>query len=178
MSSTQPGIGLTCSEWIVANKRIRPVRQIDYWPLCIQLYIRHTLKVENCVCFRFVLSYQDHLTNFCILRPLKYTQASVIAAQLVEIVTAFDVPRILQSDNGREFVACVIGELKEMWPDLIMVHGKPRHSLSQGSIEHANGDIEDMLRARLDDHKTTRWSLGLKLFEMQKRRKKMMRIEP
>jgi len=29
--------------------------------------------------------------------------------------------------------------------DLKIVHGKPRHSQSQGSVERANQDIENML---------------------------------
>jgi len=39
----------------------------------------------------------------------------------------FGAPHILQSDNGREFTASIITELKELWPELVIVHGKPRH---------------------------------------------------
>ena len=54
---------------------------------------------------------------------------------------------ILQSDNGREF-AGVVEELKLMWPELVIVNGKPRHPQSKGSVERSNGDIHhDMLSA-------------------------------
>lgn len=52
---------------------------------------------------------------------------------------------ILQSDNGREFVNKIIEGLKEMWDTLKIVHGKPRHSQSQGSVEKANQDVQNML---------------------------------
>ena len=38
-----------------------------------------------------------------------------------------------------------------MWPTLKLVHGKPRHPQSQGSVERANGDIKDMLVAWMSD---------------------------
>ena len=38
----------------------------------------------------------------------------------------FGAPHILQSDNGRDFAASIITELKELWLELIIVHGKPK----------------------------------------------------
>ena len=35
----------------------------------------------------------------------------------------------------------VITELSAMWDGLKIVHGKPRHSQSQGSVERANRDM-------------------------------------
>ena len=80
----------------------------------------------------------------------------------------FGAPSILQSDNGSEFTAEVIQELKVVWPRLVMVHGKPRHPQSQGSVERANSDIKDMLVAWMDDNQTTDWSLGIKFVQFQK----------
>jgi len=34
-----------------------------------------------------------------------------------------------------------------MWDGVKIVHGKPRHSQTQGSIERANQDIQNLLRA-------------------------------
>ena len=39
----------------------------------------------------------------------------------------------------------VITKLSAMWDGLKIVHGKPRHSQSQESVERANRDIKDML---------------------------------
>ncbi|XP_041369548.1 SCAN domain-containing protein 3-like [Gigantopelta aegis] len=51
---------------------------------------------------------------------------------------------------------------------LVMVHGKPRHPQSQGSVERANGDIKDMLVAWMGDNDTNDWSVGIKLVQFQK----------
>src|ERR1043165_3209561 len=99
--------------------------------------------------------YQDHLTKFCILRPLYTKRASEVAYQLMYIFLLVGAPQILQSDNGSEFTASVITEMKQLWPDLLMVHGKPRHPQSQGSVEQLNCDIKDMLIAWLGLATTT-----------------------
>ena len=70
-----------------------------------------------------------------------------MAFHLIDIFLLLGGQAILQSDNRFEFTFHVITELKKMWPDLSKVHGMPRHPLSQGSVERANGDIKDMLVA-------------------------------
>ncbi|KAK4326939.1 hypothetical protein Pmani_002543 [Petrolisthes manimaculis] len=83
--------------------------------------------------FSWIMVYQDHLTKFIVLRPLTSKRAAEVAYQLLDIFLLFGAPQILQSDNGSEFTAQVIEELKLLWPSLIMVHGKPRHPQSQGA---------------------------------------------
>ena len=85
------------------------------------------------------------LNKFVQLLPVTPKRAPEIAFQLLHIFSIFGAPSILQSDNGREFVNSVITELSAMWDGLKIVHGKPRHSQSQGSLERASRDIEDML---------------------------------
>ncbi|KAI6647401.1 KRAB-A domain-containing protein 2-like [Oopsacas minuta] len=56
-----------------------------------------------------------------------------------------------------------------VWPALIMVHGKPRHPQSEGSVGRANGDIKDMLIAWIGDTSTADWwSTGIKFVQFQK----------
>ena len=112
--------------------------------------------------------YQCHLTKFCILRPLTSKSAAEVAFQLLDIFLLFGAPCILQSDNGSEFTAQVISELKDLWPQLHLVHGKPCHPQSQGSGERANTDIKDMLAAWLSDNNTRDWSLGLDLSKIKR----------
>ena len=99
--------------------------------------------------------YQDHLTKCVQLRPVTLKRAPEIAYQMLDIFSIFGVPSILQSDNGREFVNSVIAELSAMWDGLKIVHGNPRHSQSQGSVERANRDTEDMLMTWLQSNSTT-----------------------
>ncbi|XP_070183106.1 uncharacterized protein [Littorina saxatilis] len=112
--------------------------------------------------------YQEHLTKFCVLRALTTKRAAEVAYQLLDIFLLFGAPQILQSDNGAEFCAKVITELKELWPDLVLVHGKPRHPQSQGSVERANSDIKDMMTTWMADNSTTNWTVGLKFVQFQK----------
>ncbi|XP_008178928.1 uncharacterized protein LOC100574778 [Acyrthosiphon pisum] len=58
--------------------------------------------------------------------------------------------------------------LKEMWPELSIIHGKPRHSQSQGSVERANQDIENMIIIWMKDNNTTKWSEGLRFIQFMK----------
>lgn len=72
-------------------------------------------------------------------------QAVTMAIELIRIFCIQGAPMILQSDNGREFVAAVIVEVMALRPDVVIVHGRPHHPQSQGSVERANQDIEAML---------------------------------
>jgi len=76
---------------------------------------------------KWIMVYQDHLTKYCILRPLSTKRAAEVAYQLMDIFLLFGAPQIMQSDNGSEFTVAVISELKLLWPDLLMVHVNPRH---------------------------------------------------
>ena len=117
---------------------------------------------------KWILVYQDHLTKFCVLRALTSKRASEVAYQLVDIFLLIGAPMILQSDNGAEFTSSIIEELKIIWPDLKIIHGKPRHPQSQGSVERANGDIKDMLSAWLGDNNTRDWTVGIKFVQFHK----------
>ncbi|XP_050313675.1 KRAB-A domain-containing protein 2-like [Anthonomus grandis grandis] len=120
--------------------------------------------------YKFIMVYQDHLTKFVQIRPLTSKRAEEVAKSLVDIFCIFGAPSILQSDNGREFANHVIEELCTMWRGLKIVHGKPRHSQSQGSVERANQDIQNMLMTWMDDENCTRWSEGLRYVQLMKNR--------
>jgi len=115
--------------------------------------------------FKWIFVYQDHLTKFVILRALTSKRAAEVAHHLLDIFLLFGAPSILQSDNGSEFTAEVINELKVLWPKLVMVHGHPQ---SQGSVERANGDIKAMLVAWMSDNQTNEWSVGIKFVQFYK----------
>lgn len=118
--------------------------------------------------FKFIMVYQDHLTKFSILRPLRTKTAVEVAKEVLDIFCIFGAPSIMQSDNGREFVNSVIEELVDMWKGLKIVHGKPRHSQSQGSVEKANQDVQNMLMSWMEQEGSTHWSEGLKFVQFSK----------
>ncbi|XP_046684717.1 KRAB-A domain-containing protein 2-like, partial [Homalodisca vitripennis] len=110
--------------------------------------------------------YQDHLTKFVVLRPLKTKTADEVSDILLDIFCLFGAPYILHSDNGREFCNRVIENLASKWSAIKLVHGKPRHSQSQGSVvERANQDVRDSLVAWMTDNNTSGWANGLRIIQ-------------
>ena len=93
------------------------------------------------------------------LRATKSKRAAEVAYHLLDIFCIFGAPAIRTCDNGREFANSIITELAAMWNGLKIVHGKPRHSQSQGSVERANRDIEDC---------TSKCSEGLHFVQVRK----------
>ncbi|XP_068229435.1 KRAB-A domain-containing protein 2-like [Palaemon carinicauda] len=122
----------------------------------------------SCRTFKWIMVYQDHLTKFCVLRRLTSKHAAEVAFQLADIFLLLGAPVILQSDNGSEFTAQIITELRSLWPELSIVHGKPRHPQSQTSVERANGDTKDMLVAWMADNNSTDWATGIKFVQFSK----------
>ncbi|GFW47535.1 SCAN domain-containing protein 3 [Trichonephila clavipes] len=106
--------------------------------------------------------------KFSFLRPLTSKRATELALELLKIFLEVSCPRILQSDNGREFTATVIQELKNMWPTCKIVYGRPRHPASKGSVERSNQDVEAMLRAWLIENNTKIGLLVVTLFSSKR----------
>ena len=64
----------------------------------------------------------------------------------------------------------IIQNLVDMWPGRKFVHGKQRHSQSQGSFERSNQDVRDMLVAWMSYNNTKSWSEGLRFIQSKKTR--------
>ena len=58
--------------------------------------------------------------------------------------------------------------LADMLPGTKLVHGKSRHSQSQGSVDRSNQEVRDMLLAWLSDNNTKTWSEGLRFIQSKK----------
>jgi hypothetical protein len=58
--------------------------------------------------YKWILHTKDHFTKFSWAYPLQSKEAEPVAEKLLQQFYLFGVPRILQSDNGKEFVAKVI----------------------------------------------------------------------
>lgn len=118
--------------------------------------------------FRFIMVYQDNLTKFVQLRPLKTKDAEEVAKHLMDIFCIFGAPMILQSDSGREFVKKIIDILKVKWETLKIVHGKPRYIQTKKFIEIANQDIQKKLILWMKTNNTKSWSEGLRFIQLLK----------
>lgn len=116
--------------------------------------------------YKFIMVYQDHVTKFGILKPLTTKRAEEVAFNLLDIFTLIGAPAIQQSDNGREFSNQIVSSHKTYWPTLKIVHGKPRHSQNQVSVERANQDIENILTIWMQDNDSESWSDGLRFVQL------------
>lgn len=118
--------------------------------------------------YKWLLVYQDHFTKFVSLRPLKNKEAYGVAVELFKIFADKGAPIILQTDNGREFTAEVVRHIMSIFPSTKLINGRPRHPQTQGSVERANQDVENMLRSWLKDNNTTKWSIGCFVVQSRK----------
>ena len=112
----------------------------------------------------WICHYMDHWSKVLVLFPLMYKCAEEVALSLsTKVFSYFGPARILQSDNGREFVNAVIHKLVEDWPgEITTVNGRARHPQSQGLVERANAKVEQMLGCRFyegysDEFAWTMW---------------------
>jgi len=56
--------------------------------------------------------------------------------------------KIFHSDNGREFVNLLIRAMFDRWGgDVMFINGRPRHSQSQGLVEHGNRTVKQKQQA-------------------------------
>ncbi|CAF2086643.1 unnamed protein product [Rotaria magnacalcarata] len=111
--------------------------------------------------FNFIMHAKDHFTKFSWLFALPSKEAHHVALHLRNLFYTFGPPKILQSDNGKEFVANIILDLKLNWLDLIIINGRPRHPQSQGLVERANAVVQKMLGKWLETNKSLDWPQGL-----------------
>ena len=99
--------------------------------------------------YHYIAHYMDHWSTFHILWPLMKKSAVDIAVGLVKRVFPYlGLPKILQSDNGREFVNEIVKEVVRSWPgEVVIINGRPRHSQSQGLVEKGNHLVEMQIQS-------------------------------
>ncbi|KAJ8896243.1 hypothetical protein PR048_001586 [Dryococelus australis] len=114
--------------------------------------------------YKFILNYQDHLTKFVVLGPLKTKTAAEVADVILIYFVCLELQTPFIDTMG------VIEALVSKWNGIKIVHGKLRHSQSQGSIERANQDVLDSLVAWMKDNNTSCWFTGLRIVQSSKNR--------
>ena len=71
-------------------------------------------------------------------------------------------PKILQSDNGREFVNEIVKKVVRSWlGEIVIISGHPRHSQSQGLVEKGNHLVEMQIQEMKNERKESgdvQWS--------------------
>lgn len=80
----------------------KPIVSIGFLTrLQIDLIDMRNMQYDN---YKFILHAKDHFTKFSWLYPLMSKEAAQVSTHLRNIFYSFGPPKILQSDNGKEFV--------------------------------------------------------------------------
>ncbi|XP_012501552.1 PREDICTED: SCAN domain-containing protein 3 [Propithecus coquereli] len=116
--------------------------------------------------YKFIMHYQDLHTKLSFLRSLKSKRPKEIAHALLDIFTIIGAPSVLQSDNGREFSSQIVSELSNIWPELKIVHGKPRTCQNQNSTEQTNEDIKKRIFSWMQTNNSSHWAEFLWFIQM------------
>lgn len=100
--------------------------------------------------YHWIGHFMDHWSKIHVLFSLMEKTAMEVALNLSsKVFSYFGPPKILQSDNGREFVNGIVKKLVEDWPgEITIINGRPRHPQSQGLVERGNAKVEEMLASR------------------------------
>lgn len=111
--------------------------------------------------YQWILHCRDHFSKYSWAFPMKTKEARFIAEHLLSLFYQFGPCKILQSDNGKEFTAQVIKDLKITWSGIVFINDCPRHLQSQGLVERGNATLCDILENFMADRNTTHWTICL-----------------
>ena len=109
--------------------------------------------------YNYILVHVDVLTRFVLIRPLTDKTALTVARTLFTIWADFGFPRILQSDNGTEFVNSVLQALaKSAMIDHRLI--SPYHPRANGLAERYVQTTKNTLKKLLNAD-TSEWEIHL-----------------
>ena len=79
--------------------------------------------------YQWIAHYMDHWSIFHLIFSLTRKSAAEVATGLQKnVFSVFGTPKILHSDNGREFINEVICNLVKDWPgETTIINGRPRN---------------------------------------------------
>ena len=99
----------------------------------------------------------DVFTGFVILRPIKTTSAEIVARKLWKLFCTFGLPKIIQSDNGPEFVNEVLRALVKLTGvDHRFI--SPYNPRADGKVERSIGTVMGIIKKELHGS-DTHWPL-------------------
>jgi transposase InsO family protein len=117
--------------------------------------------------FRYILTCIDYFSRYCWIRPLKDKTSLNVKEQMEDIIsTANTRPKILQSDNGKEFR----GSLSEYCENknIKQVFTLSYTPQSNGLVENLNNQVRKILREMFLRNKNTTWYDKLEIVAINK----------
>ena len=95
-----------------------------------------------------ILTVTDVMSGYTVLRPLFSKEMEQVARALWEIFSEYGIPKVLQSDNGPEFVNQVMKMLTKLYGiDHRLI--TPYHPRAGGLVERKNKDVSKGLKKRM-----------------------------
>jgi len=107
-------------------------------------------KLPNCRGYQYVCNIVDCFSRFAMGGAIKNKSAKDEVEVFLECVYRYGPPRILQTDNGKEFNN---GQLSSLMDELksLKINGRPYHPQSQGRVERFNQTLANFLRRDLQN---------------------------
>ncbi len=135
----------TCQQWNIKREGFHPMTSVhaEYPWEHIAMDLAGPLPTTKSG-FNMILVITDICSRFTLIRPLRSKLAKDVARELYKAMADFGVPKIIQSDNGREFVNKVIAEMT----NLLGVEHRlitPYHPEANGAAESAVKVIKKVL---------------------------------
>jgi len=113
----------------------------------------------------FVLVYQDYLTKFTQLRPLKSKSSIELSTTLMDIFCIFGPPLVLQSSADLHHENSAIQQtLEAVWPGIRLYQDDSSQWREAAKIR--NEQIRSMIAAWMFVNNNPRWSYGLKFVQL------------
>jgi transposase InsO family protein len=98
--------------------------------------------------YKAILHIIDVFTGFIVLRPLKDEYATTVAQELYKVFMLIGWPRVLQSDNGPQFVSAVLHSLTSML-GVMSRHISAFNPRADGKVERSIGVVMQSIKKML-----------------------------
>ena len=94
---------------------------------------------------QYILVVSDYATRFPEAFPLRRFTAAVVAEKLLELFTRHGIPKEILTDQGTNFMSCLLKELYKML-GVKSIRTTPYHPQTDGLVERFNQTLKQMLR--------------------------------
>ena len=109
--------------------------------------------------YTFIMTVVDVLSGFVVLEALKAKSMQNLARALWKIICIYGTMKILQSDNGSEFVNSLLHELTELYGiDHRLI--TPYHPQANGLVERTNKEVSRAVKKAMEGS-TGAWEMWL-----------------
>jgi RNase H-like domain found in reverse transcriptase/Integrase core domain/Integrase zinc binding domain len=114
--------------------------------------------------YNFILNAVDVLSGYCILRPLKTKSEDEVAQTLLSIICEYGPPKIIQSDQGTEFLNKVVKALLNTYGiDHRIISAY--HPSADGLVERKNKEVSRLLK-KLMEGNSSNWQYFLPTIQL------------